>query len=159
MTTASLRPAARVAALLAAAGAIASAGAALAQRAGVQPSAIVSQAKARRQDNAWGSLYTYYEGETYGTRDGLAAVAVIKPGQEIHPPHEHAEEEYLMVLEGQGTWHLNGRESPARAGDMQYAAPWDVHGVKNTGRVPLRFVVWKWNTKGAPPPARPAGRR
>jgi mannose-6-phosphate isomerase-like protein (cupin superfamily) len=120
-----------------------------------QPSAIRAQSEARREDAAWGTLYTYYAGQTRGTRDGLAAVAVIRPGQEIHPPHEHAEEEYLMVLEGDGTWHLNGRERPARAGDMQYAAPWDLHGIRNTGRVPLRFVVWKWQSKGVAPAARP----
>ena len=121
-----------------------------------QPSAIVPEGEAKRQDFEWGSLYTYYDRETYTTRDVLAAVAVIKPGWEIHPPHQHAEEEYLMVVEGSGTWHLNGRERPARTGDMQYAAPWDVHGIKNTGTTPLRFVVWKWNGKGVPPMAQPA---
>ena len=120
-----------------------------------QPSAIRAQAEAERQDADWGTLYAYYEGESYGTRDALAAVAVIKPGRQIHPPHRHAEEEYLMVTEGEGTWHLNGRERPARAGDMLYAAPWDVHGVRNTGRVPLRFVVWKWNSKGVTPRIQP----
>jgi mannose-6-phosphate isomerase-like protein (cupin superfamily) len=121
-----------------------------------QVSAIRAQADAKRQDFDWGSLYTYYEGESYGARDGLAAVAVIKAGQQIHPPHKHAEEEYLMVVEGQGTWHLNGREQPAKPGDMQYAAPWDVHGISNTGRTPLRFVVWKWNSKGITPRAEPS---
>jgi mannose-6-phosphate isomerase-like protein (cupin superfamily) len=126
-----------------------------AQRSEVQPSAILSQQEAQRQDFGWGTLYTYYERESYGTRDGLAAVAVIKPGSEIHPPHQHAEEEYLMVVEGHGTWHLNGRERAAKPGDMQYAAPWDAHGIKNTGTAPLRFVVWKWNSKGVVPLARP----
>jgi mannose-6-phosphate isomerase-like protein (cupin superfamily) len=125
-------------------------------RAASEPRSVIrTQADARREDAAWGTLYTYFQGESRGTRDGLAAVAVIRPGQEIHPPHEHAEEEYLMVLEGEGTWHLNGREQPARTGDMQYAAPWDVHGIRNTGRVPLRFVVWKWNSKGVAPARRP----
>ena len=140
---------------LAAAAAGAATGAAAARGAADQPSAIRAQSEARRQDAAWGTLYTYYDAETRGTRDGLAAVAVIRPGQEIHPPHEHAEEEYLMVLEGEGTWHLKGRERPARAGDMQYAAPWDVHGIHNTGRAPLRFVVWKWHSKGVAPAPRP----
>ena len=121
----------------------------------IQPSAIVSQRQALREDFAWGTLYTYYKSPTYGTTDGLAAVAVIKPGREIHPPHQHAEEEYLMVVEGSGTWHLNGRDLPAKTGDMQYAAPWDVHGITNTGRTPLRFVVWKWNGKGVVPLPQP----
>lgn len=123
----------------------------------VQPSAVLTQKQAKREDFDWGTLYTYYSGESYGTKDGLAAVAVIKPGREIHPPHEHAEEEYLMVVEGEGTWHLNGKEFAAHAGDMQYAAPWDVHGVSNTGKKPLTFVVWKWNNKGVELPAKRGG--
>ncbi len=124
-------------------------------RPAVQSSAVRSIDEAQRQDFDWGTLYTFFQNESYGTRDGLAAVAVIKPGREIHPPHQHAEEEYLMVVEGNGTWTLNGGERPARPGDMQYAAPWDVHGIRNTGRGPLRFVVWKWNSKGVTPLARP----
>ncbi len=53
-----------------------------------------------------------------------------------------------MVTEGTGTWHLNGTEFKAVAGDMLYAAPWEIHGIKNTGDTPLVFVVWKWNNKG-----------
>ena len=116
-----------------------------------KPSFIMSVEGAKRQDFEWGSLYTYDEGETYSAKDGLAAVAVIKPGMEIHPPHQHAEEEYVIVAEGNGTWSLNGKESPAKPGDLQYAAPWDWHGIKNTGTTPLRFFVWKWNGKGVAP--------
>lgn len=116
---------------------------------------IISQDEADRQEFEWGTLYTYYSGESYGTTDGLAATAIIKSGWQIHPPHEHPEEEFLMVLEGEGTWHLNGEESPAKAGDMQYAAPWDIHGIKNTGTTPLTFVVWKWNNKGVALPEKP----
>ena len=36
----------------------------------------------------------------------------------------------------------------------RHAAPWDVHGIRNTGRAPLRFVVWKWNSKGVAPAPR-----
>lgn len=124
-------------------------------RAAAKPSAIVSEANAKRQDFDWGTLYTYDEGETHSAKDGLAAVAVIKPGKEIHPPHQHAEEEYVIVTEGQGTWSLNGKERPAKAGDVQYATPWDMHGIRNTGTTPLRFFVWKWNGKGVPPVAQP----
>ena len=75
---------------------------------------------------------------------------------EIHPPHEHAEEEYLMGLECYGTWHLMGRDFPATKGDMLYAAPWDLHGIHNTGDKPLTLVVWKWNNKAMDVPEKPA---
>ena len=119
-------------------------------------SAVLSAQEAKNERSAWGDFTTYFAGETYGTREVLTGVAIIKPGQEIHPPHQHAEEEYLMVLEGKGTWHLSGKDFPAQSGDMLYAAPWDVHGIKNTGAQPLKFVVWKWNNKGVVLPLTPA---
>ncbi|MGH7495523.1 MAG: cupin domain-containing protein [bacterium] len=122
---------------------------------GVITSKVKTQQEAAREEFDWGSFHTYYQGETYGTKDVMTGVAVIKPGLEIHPPHQHAEEEYLMVTEGQGTWHLNGKDFNAQKGDMLYAAPWDVHGIKNTGTAPLTFVVWKWNTKGLTVPTEP----
>lgn len=39
---------------------------------------------------------------------------------------------------------------------MLYAAPWDVHGITNTGTTPLTFVVWKWDNKGVPLPEKPS---
>jgi mannose-6-phosphate isomerase-like protein (cupin superfamily) len=119
------------------------------------PSAIVPEGRAVQDDFEWGTLYTYFEGETYGTTNVLSAVAIINPGMEIHPPHRHTEEEILMVTEGEGTWHLNGETSPAFAGDILYAAPWDVHGITNTGSETLRFVVWKWDNKGMSLPVDP----
>ncbi|NUO78531.1 cupin domain-containing protein [candidate division KSB1 bacterium] len=119
-------------------------------------SAVVTAQEAKTEEAEWGSFSTYYQGETYGTKDVLTGVAVLKPGQEIHPPHQHAEEEYLMILEGEGTWHLNGKTFAAQAGDILYATPWDMHGIKNTGQAALKFVVWKWHNKGVTSPTQPS---
>ncbi|MCB0716903.1 MAG: cupin domain-containing protein [Bacteroidetes bacterium] len=120
-------------------------------------SAVISRDGAGREVAEWGHFYTYFNQDTYGTKDVLAGVAVLKPGRQIHPPHLHAEEEYLMVLTGSGTWHLNGEEFPATAGDMLYAAPWDIHGITNSGTDSLSFVVWKWNAKGMAVPSKVSG--
>jgi mannose-6-phosphate isomerase-like protein (cupin superfamily) len=120
-----------------------------------RPSAIVAQARAKQEQFDWGTMYTYYEGENFTAKTDLAAVAVIKPGEQIHPPHQHADEEYLMIISGEGTWTLKGETKPAHAGDMLYAAPWDLHGITNTGKTPLTFVVWKWTSKGVEPPPAP----
>jgi mannose-6-phosphate isomerase-like protein (cupin superfamily) len=104
----------------------------------------------------WGELRAYYEGETYGLKDVLTGTVTLKPGQEPHPPHQHAEEEFLMIVEGSGQWHLNGKDVPAAKGDTIYTEPWVIHGIKNTGTTPLTFVVFKWNTKGMAVPKQPA---
>ena len=108
---------------------------------------VIGEHEAKNEDFDWGSITTYYSGESAGTQDVLVAVAIVNAGREIHPPHKHAEEEYLMLLEGQGTWTVKGKDFKAVAGDMLYAAPWNLHGIKNTGTKPLKFIVWKWNSK------------
>jgi mannose-6-phosphate isomerase-like protein (cupin superfamily) len=115
-----------------------------------------ADAPATRAD--WGELRAPFEGETYALGHALGAVAVIKPGHQNHPPHQHADEEFLFVTEGSGRWHLDGKEFPAAKGDAIYAAPWVVHGITNTGNAPLTFVVFKWNGKGVKPPEAPKPR-
>jgi mannose-6-phosphate isomerase-like protein (cupin superfamily) len=132
------------------------AGVVVSQPNGSRASAIVSRANAKQETFGWGKMYTYFAGENFSAKDDLAAVAVIEPGQQIHPPHQHADEEYLLVVSGDGTWNLKGETRPAHAGDMLYAAPWDLHGITNTGTTPLTFVVWKWASKGVDAPAAPA---
>lgn len=101
----------------------------------------------------WGQLYLYTTEltNTYGIENVSSGIVEIKSGYENHPPHQHAEEEFLILLEGSGTWSINGEKSAAHAGDLMYARPWDRHGLKNTGDVPLKFYFIKWNGKGVDP--------
>jgi len=111
-------------------------------------SAIVSQSEGEREDFEWGSFIKYFTSDTLSIKDVLVGVALIKPGHEIHPPHQHIEEEYLMVTEGEGEWMINGEIRPAKPGDILYTAPWEWHGITNTGETTMTFVVWKWLGKG-----------
>ncbi len=117
---------------------------------------ILSAKDAKTSAEQWGRFTEYFAGETEGVTDLLSGVAEIKPGMEIHPPHKHAEEEFLMVLEGEGTWTLGDKEFPAEQGDMLYARAWDVHNISNTGDTVLKFVFWKWHSKGTKRPVDPA---
>jgi mannose-6-phosphate isomerase-like protein (cupin superfamily) len=109
--------------------------------------------KAEQAD--WGEMRRYFTGETSGSKDVLTAVAVVNPGKTVHKAHRHAEEEYLMLVHGSGTWSVAGKEMPAKRGDILYAEPWVYHGVTNTGNDPLIFVVVRYNSKGVKPPPRP----
>jgi len=126
------------------------------------PSKPIASALVRSDDAVptrgdWGGWLRYFRGDTHGTRDMVVLAVTLKPGQAPHPPHRHAEEEFMILAEGSGTWHLDGKESPARKGDVVYAAPWTMHGIKNTGETPLTYYMVKWNNKGVEAPAAPAG--
>ncbi len=124
------------------------------QAKGPNATGCVPWEKAEVKTEPWGGLRIAQTGETYGVKDLLSAHVTLAPGQEPHPPHQHAEEEILVLVEGEGVWILNGKETPARKGDVVYIAPWDMHGMKNTGTKPFVFYVAKWGYKGLPAPAR-----
>jgi len=113
---------------------------------------VIAAQNATATEESWGVFREYFAGETAGVSELLSGTATIEPGMEIHPPHKHAEEEFLMVLEGQGEWTVGEEVFAANKGDMLYASAWDLHGIKNTGDAPLTFVFWKWNSKGLPVP-------
>lgn len=127
----------------------------MAQAGALNATRVLTTETAKTTEEGWGTFVEYFAGETAGTSDLLSGTATIKPGLEIHPPHRHAEEEFLMVIEGEGEWTVGEEVFPARAGDMLYAAAWDTHGIKNTGEIPLKFVFWKWNSKGLAVPEDP----
>ncbi|NQU20977.1 MAG: cupin domain-containing protein [Candidatus Nealsonbacteria bacterium] len=121
-------------------------------------SAVVSWDDATSHKADWGEMRFYFRGETRSTQDVLTAVAVVKPGKSVHPAHRHAAEEYLVIAEGSGKWSLDGKEIPAKRGDVLFVEPWVFHGVTNTGDVPLVFMVVRYNPKGMDVPPRPDDR-
>lgn len=132
-------------------GAVAIAGAAYAvgyaQGSAPLKSAVVPMSQTTIADSgAWGKFQKHYGGATSATADVLSGVVSLNANSEPHPPHQHVDEEFLYVLEGSGTWFLNGKEIPAKTGDVLYTAPNDIHGIK-AGTTPLRFFVAKWRTK------------
>lgn len=107
-------------------------------------------------DNAdWGSFLPYFTEDTHVLSPVLVGVAKIDAGQQIHPPHRHADEEYLMVTKGRGFWSLNGVETEANEGDILFARAWDYHGVRAAEDSPLEFVVFKYSGKDKAAPTDP----
>jgi mannose-6-phosphate isomerase-like protein (cupin superfamily) len=114
---------------------------------------------ARMSKGAWGSISIYTEeGQpSFGTNSVLTAQLEFLPGKQLQPPHRHADEEFQYVIEGSGTWSLNGVEVPLAAGDLMYSKPRDWHGIRNSGDQPLRFFVFKWQPRRGPEPVKPPG--
>ena len=135
------------------------AGALWAQRPGPAPleSRIFSLADARTSKGSWGEIDIYTEDATptFGTQSLLTASLTFLPGKQLQPPHQHPDEEFQYVIEGEGTWSLNGKEQPLKAGDLMYTKPWEWHGIRNSSDRPLKFFVFKFRARGVPEPAKP----
>jgi mannose-6-phosphate isomerase-like protein (cupin superfamily) len=67
--------------------------------------------------------------------------AVLPPGASIGR-HTHGDDEELyLILDGQGTMHLDGREFPVRAGHVVLNRRGGTHGLVNDSDAPLRLFV------------------
>ena len=120
-----------------------------------EPSQIISQADVAADEADWGTFFPYYTQDTHALSPVLVGVADIKAGQQIHPPHRHSDEEYLLVTKGQGIWSLNGQDSPAQEGDILFARSWDYHGIRAANGSPLEFVVFKYSARDRAMPTDP----
>jgi quercetin dioxygenase-like cupin family protein len=76
-----------------------------------------------------------------------AMTVEVPPGSGV-PPHSHAvEEEGYFVLEGVLEMTVGGRTASLSRGDFAHVPPTAVHGYRNVGDVPARFLAW---TVGGP---------
>ena len=60
--------------------------------------------------------------------------------------HEHCTEVF-HVLEGQGSFVIDGRTVALDVGDTLTCQPREVHSTHNSGEAPFRYVVFKTNAK------------
>jgi len=108
------------------------------------PNAVLDPALASIQHLDFGDQRVYFDGATDQLRSLTIGSLALNPGREPHPPHQHPEEEIMNVAEGTGEILAGGKWSPVGPGSIMYCAGNSVHGVRNTGKVPLLFYYSKW---------------
>ena len=92
----------------------------------------------------FGDLTVFLDGHTDQLKSMVAGTLLLKPGREPHPPHQHPEEEFMLVTEGNGEILVGGQTHQVGPGALMYSEGNKLHGVKNTGTVPFRFYYFKW---------------
>ena len=89
-------------------------------------------------------VFTHYNGPTDQLNGLCAGMCVLEPGSSPHPPHTHPEEEFMIVASGEGEIECAGKVTKVGPGAMMYCAGNVLHGITNTGKVPLTFYWSKW---------------
>jgi len=89
-------------------------------------------------------VFTHFNGPTNELSGMCAGMAVLDPGSTPPPPHTHPEEEFLIVTEGTGEIECAGKITKVGPGAIMYCAGNVLHGITNTGKVPMTFYWQKW---------------
>jgi len=92
-------------------------------------------------------VFVHYNGPTDQLSGMCTGMAVLEPGASPHPPHRHPEEEFMIVAGGTGEIACAGKTTPVGPGSIMYCAGNTLHGILNTGKVPLTFYWSKWMAK------------
>ena len=107
------------------------------------PSGTMNAGQAKLLKEHFGDVHVYYEGPTDQLHSMTAGSAVVNPGMQ-HEPHQHEEEEFMVITEGAADISVEGKVTKVGPGSMMYCAAGKLHGIKNTGSKPVLFYYYKW---------------
>src|SRR5215471_9695542 len=105
---------------------------------------VIDEKSAKLTKETFGDLRIYYDGPTAQVKSMTAGSLRLKPGMSPHPPHQHPEEEFMVITEGSGEISLEGVTTKVGPGSMMYCVGGKLHGILNTGTIPLLFYFYKW---------------
>jgi len=66
---------------------------------------------------------------------------ILGPGEISHPPHQHLNEEVIVIVEGTIEVNIAGKTDTATAGSVTFFASNDPHNFRNIGTGPCRYYV------------------
>ena len=71
-------------------------------------------------------------------------ITTLNPGQTSHAPHQHPNEELLIIKEGTVESFQEGTTKRLGPGSVIFQASNELHGLRNVGTGPATYHVVKW---------------
>jgi quercetin dioxygenase-like cupin family protein len=106
-------------------------------------SLVIDPTTAKLTHESYGDLKIYFDGSTEQLRELTVGSLVLKAGMVPHPPHQHSEEEIMLVTEGSGEITVEAQAYPVAPGSMMYCSAQRLHGI-TAGAHGLTFYFYKW---------------
>ncbi len=108
------------------------------------PNVTLSTSDVKVATEPFGEVRIYFDGPTDVVGWMTAGSVRLNPGASPHPPHQHDEEEFLLITEGTGEISIDEKLSQVGPGSMMYCEANRLHGIVNTGSTSLLFYFYKW---------------
>ncbi len=95
-----------------------------------------------------GAVRSFFKAPTTTLDELELHVTTLNPGKTSHPPHQHPNEELVIIKEGTVEVLVNGEWKTAGPGSVIFNASNQLHGVRNAGTVPATYHVINWRSPG-----------
>jgi quercetin dioxygenase-like cupin family protein len=95
-----------------------------------------------------GSVRQFFRAPTVTLDELECHVTTLNPGQTSHPPHQHPNEELIIIREGTVETLSNGQWKKLGAGSVIFNASNQLHGLRNVGSGPATYHVINWASPG-----------
>jgi quercetin dioxygenase-like cupin family protein len=114
----------------------------------VMPASVFEWTTIEAKPTRVGARRDFFQSPT-ATLDELEChVTTVNPGESPHAPHQHPDEELMIVKEGTVEILSNGKTQSASAGSVIFHATNQLHGLRNIGKTPASYYVIRWKSKG-----------
>jgi XRE family transcriptional regulator, regulator of sulfur utilization len=131
-------------------------GVALSARAGVDEAknliglSVYNWTKIAAQKTEVGEMRSFFHGRTATLEELELHVTTLNPGKASHPPHQHPNEEMIIVREGTVECLVAGEWKRVGPGSVIFNASNVLHGIRNAGDGPATYHVINWKTERTP---------
>ena len=85
-----------------------------------------------------------FDGPTATLERFESHITTVNPGEAPHAPHQHPEEELMILKEGTLEVVQNGQTNRVETGGMIFCASGEMHGMRNVGTNRATSYVVKW---------------
>jgi quercetin dioxygenase-like cupin family protein len=125
---------------------IAVAGMALAQSAGkpVMHSSVFNWADLKVTPTKQGERRAVFDAPTPTLANFECHITTLNPGESPHAPHQHADEEVMIIKEGTLAAFQGDKTNIVEAGGIIFEASNELHGMKNIGTNRATYFVLKY---------------
>jgi XRE family transcriptional regulator, regulator of sulfur utilization len=124
--------------------------AATAQQRAPLPSSSFDWTTMTSKETAYGTVRSLLRAPT-ATLDELEMhVTTLNAGLTSHAPHQHPNEELIIIREGTVEALVHGEWKRLGPGSVIFQASNELHGVKNVGTGPATYHVINWKSSATP---------
>lgn len=100
--------------------------------------------------NATGEVRSVVRAPTVTLDELEIHITTLKPGLASHAPHQHPNEEMLIVREGTVEALVDGQLKRVGPGSIIFQASNQLHNIKNVGSTPATYHVINWKSPLTP---------